>query len=112
MQNVSAGKVYKEYQIAASTTATAGQLLAFSDSPGRKRVILEALSQRIFFKFGRTSSVEADATITSNAAADENFSVPAGVIMEVEVDAYNKYVSVEAATSTGTAIVKLANAAL
>lgn len=112
MQRVTAPVAYKEYQIAASTTHSAGQLLAFANPSGRQRLILEAVGQRIFFKFGALSSVEADATIGSNAAADGNFSIPAGAIFEIEIPANLKYVSVEAAASTGTAIIKLCDSAL
>jgi hypothetical protein len=52
MQRVSAGIIYKEYQIAADTTESAAKQLAFpATARGRQRLILEAVSQRIFLKF-------------------------------------------------------------
>ena len=109
---VTASVVYKEYQIAATTSPTAGQLLAIANpTTGRQRVILEAVTGRVVFKFG-TSTVAADATVTSNALADGNFSVAAGAIVEVDLPTgtLHNYVSVVTATGSGTAIVKLAKA--
>lgn len=101
--------VYKEYQISASTSATAGQLLAFDTFlSGPKKVQLEAVSGRIVFKFG-DSTVTADATVTSNTLADGNFSIADGAIVDVTFPSGTpyKYVSVDMAASTGTAIVRL-----
>lgn len=112
MQRVSAGVIYKEYQIAADTTHSTPHQLDFpSGSTGRQRLILEAVSQRITFKFGSANTVEADRTVTGNEQVDGNFSVASGAIIEVEVDAFNDWVSVEA-PGAGTAIIKLANAGL
>lgn len=109
-QPISAAIIYKEYQITASTTASAAQLLAIANpKAGRLRIILEAVTSRIVFKFG-DSSVVASATVTSNALADDNFSIPAGAIAEIDLpsDVAYKYVSVITPSGSGTAIIKLA----
>lgn len=104
----SSAQIYKEYQIAASTLASTAKLLAFS-SPIKQMVILEAEGGRIIFKFGN-SSVQADATLTSNALADGNFGVADGTVQEFAIPAGDNYVSIIMAAGGGTAYIGLANA--
>lgn len=101
---------YKEYQISASTTHSTAQLLAIKSDQDNDMVpvLLQARDTSIVFKFG-DSTVQADATVTSNALADGNFSVPSGAIYKVYISPTSQnYVSVEAQTGTGTGVVTLA----
>ena len=101
--------VYQEYQISASTSASTALLLGYDATvSGPKRIQIEASGGRIVFKFG-SSTVSADATVTSSALGASNFSISAGAIVDITLpsDTENKYVSVDMASGTGTAIVRL-----
>lgn len=104
-------RIAKEYQIPASTSASAAQLLVFppslNDNVGTTRqVILAAKGADITFKFG-TSGVTASATASSNVLPDGNFTLLSGAIYALELNADQTYVSVITATGTGTAIIQL-----
>ena len=105
------GEVYLEYQINATTTASSPQQLAFVTPKdavlGVATIIVEARGATINFNFGN-NSVVASNTVTSNALPAGNYSVTAGAIQSYDVNiATQNYVSVIAASGTGTAVIKL-----
>lgn len=106
-----AAQPYKEYRIASTTTASAALQLAYNGKNGAQRLLIEAVTDRVTFKFG-DSSVVASKTVTTSALPDGNFSVPAGAIFEVDLSTGNgqDYVSVINETSTATAIIRLCKA--
>jgi len=106
---IKAAKIYKEYQITAAT-ASATTALSIQTVSGSKpqRVIVEAKTADVVFKFGK-SDVAASKTVASSALADGNFSVTAGSIMEIDLPTgtEHSYVSVQGLTADGTAIVRM-----
>lgn len=101
-------RIYKEYQVSASTTHSAAQALNFEPVGSDQRVIVQASGADIIFKFG-DSTVQADATVTSNALTDGNFTVPNGAVMSLTISSKTEtHFSVETASGTGTARVQLA----
>lgn len=112
MQRITTSMPYKEFQIAASTTAsTAKALSLLAGEAPRARLILEARGAIINFLFG-PSTVVADKTVTSETLADGNFSLPSGAIMEIDVPNNAKYthVSVITPSGSGTAVIRFATA--
>lgn len=105
---VEVGVFEGQYEIAASTTASAAQLLAIPDTTlGKYRLQVEAEGAKIFFKFG-DSTVVASPTVTSNKLAGSNFSIASGQNMDIQTT--GKYVSVITRSGTGTAIIKMITA--
>lgn len=98
--------VNREYRIAASTSASAAQQLSFSGIDTERRVLVGAVGAEIYFNFG-ASGVSASSTVTSNLLPDDNFSVPDGAIIEVQLKADQTHVSVKTATGSGTAVIKV-----
>lgn len=97
-------QIYQEYQIALTTgTASAAQILAFPNSsynqmPAMNEVIiLEAAGDRVIFNFGNNASILASKTLTGNALAAGNYSIPAGAIFSAAVNGqFQNYVSCQA----------------
>lgn len=112
MQRVKAASPYKEYRIASTTSASTAVQLAYGTKNGPQRLLLEAVTDRVTFKFGADNSVAASKTVTSSALPDKNFSVPAGAIFEIDLESGNgqDWVSVINETGTATAIIRLCEA--
>lgn len=105
-------KIQAEYQIAASTSASTAQLLAFPVTnqdvqDGQREAILAASGAAITFLFGNNSSIAASTTASSNLMPAGNFTLLSGAIYSVRLLGTDNYVSVKTATGTGTAIIQL-----
>lgn len=113
MIRVNAPEIYKEYQIPVVTASPSTALLLALTAPttGKHRAVLEAVSDRIVFKFGATSDILASKAVdgTSKAMEDGCFTVASGMAIEVDLPdgETGKYVSAQGMTGNGTAIVKL-----
>lgn len=107
MQRYADGTPIKEYAIAAIATASPPKLLALTNGYGRARVELESKDGKTIVKFG-DNTVQADKTVTAEALADGNFSVPAGAIQRYDIDETSqKYVSVIADDVSSTLIIRV-----
>ena len=107
-------KIYKQYQIAATTSATSARLLVFPQTqnsnylPGQaQELVLAAEGAAITFLFGDSSSISASTTATADALPQGNFTLLSGAIYSVDVLATDIYVSVKTATGSGTAYIQI-----
>ena len=113
MIRVNAPKIIAEYQLPATgTAAVAKDILADVDAlklKGAHRLVLEAVTERVFFAFGADNTVLADKTVdgTTKKVAS-GYSVAAGMAIEVDIEPgeLNRFCSVQA-TSSATGIVKV-----
>lgn len=104
-------RIFREYNISATTSASAAQLLDFpvtnTAMPGDQReLIIASNGATITFNFGN-SAVSASTTATSNVLPDGNFTLLSGAIYSIRLLPTQNYVSVKTATGTGTAIIQL-----
>ena len=107
-------KIYKQYQISATTSATTARLLVFPQTqnsnylPGQaQELILAAEGAAITFLFGNNSSISANTTATADSLPQGNFTLLSGAIYSVDVLATDIYVSVKTATGSGTAYIQI-----
>jgi hypothetical protein len=108
MSIVSASMPYEEYQLPVSTSPSAGELLAFKVPNDRQKLIVEAITTRVYLKFGG-SSVVSSYTLTGNKLPSGVWTAPTGALIEIDLPAggEHQYVSVVCASGTATAILKL-----
>lgn len=107
-------RLFREYQLAATTTATTALAIAFptdnNDTTSQPRMaILRASGADVIFNFGN-SAVVASKTVdgTTKRLPDGNFSVVAGAIYIVRLNQNDQnYVSVITPTGSGTAYITL-----
>ena len=108
---VKAPKVYKEMQLAATGTATDPVEMPLNPKNAAHKLILEAVTERVFFNFSDSTAAggKADKTVdgTTKQVA-KGFSVAAGMAIEVNIapGESERFVSVQA-TSSATGIIKL-----
>ncbi len=76
------GVVYREYEIALTTSASTAIPIIFENDWPIARIVTQAEGGKVFFCFGPTSSTAASKTVdaTTKALPDGNFSLPDGAI--------------------------------
>ena len=109
--DITGKRIAREYNIAATTSASAAQLLNFpvtnTGMPGDQReIIIAANGATITFNFG-DSSVATSTTATSNVFPDGNFTLLSGATYSLRLLPTQNYVSVKTASGSGTAIIQL-----